>query len=497
MDSFGDITNDRKPEFQVVLVIECEDGRLFPLTQDIPRCLLPVANRPLLSYQLDLIQRSCASEVIIVVAQEYDAAIRQFIEREEEPRENMRITVVGVVDMSGSADGLRMIHDRITGDFICVTADIISQYAVLGSLVNLHRTRVSDVTMLLAAAPIEEPEKKGGIHQVKIEEEDQELIGTSSDGRVLIKTSILEVEQSFKIIKPILHRSKNLSLRRDLLDMGLYVFSKWVIDFIKDNKKMSSLRMDVIPYIIQRQYQSSEYLLASIPALKERNRSLHAIDSWLSSSSVSKANVHVDLVSSIAESFLNAGTGSKVSTLPSSPPSSNKSSGSVGSGGNAGDDILRCYAMIHEISKDESESKEGGTVVLNRLTNIQSYMNLNRDVPNHRLSNTLTTVWPRLKNFQKREVSVISEFCVLGEKVAYKQCVMGHGVHIGARSKINNSILMDSVVVGDNCVIQNSVVCAFTVIESNCNINDCFISNGSKIVAGTKIKSESIVDQIL
>lgn len=49
-----------KCEFQVIVIVEDDDGRLFPLTQDIPKCLLPIANRPLLAYTLDTIRNSGA-----------------------------------------------------------------------------------------------------------------------------------------------------------------------------------------------------------------------------------------------------------------------------------------------------------------------------------------------------------------------------------------------------------------------------------------------------
>ncbi|RYH29575.1 hypothetical protein EON65_08020 [archaeon] len=48
----------RDPEYQAVIIVEYDDGRLFPLTESIPRCLLPVANKPLISYQLDMLANS-------------------------------------------------------------------------------------------------------------------------------------------------------------------------------------------------------------------------------------------------------------------------------------------------------------------------------------------------------------------------------------------------------------------------------------------------------
>ena len=44
-------------EFQVVILAGGNGNRMYPLTEEIPKCLLPVANRPLLSYQLELLER--------------------------------------------------------------------------------------------------------------------------------------------------------------------------------------------------------------------------------------------------------------------------------------------------------------------------------------------------------------------------------------------------------------------------------------------------------
>jgi NDP-sugar pyrophosphorylase family protein len=44
-------------EFQVVILPGGSGRRMSPLTEATAKCLLPVANRPLLSYQLELLER--------------------------------------------------------------------------------------------------------------------------------------------------------------------------------------------------------------------------------------------------------------------------------------------------------------------------------------------------------------------------------------------------------------------------------------------------------
>ena len=60
MADFVDISH---PEFQVILIIDYDDGRMFPFTEESPKCLLPICNRKLISFQLDMISKSAAEGI--------------------------------------------------------------------------------------------------------------------------------------------------------------------------------------------------------------------------------------------------------------------------------------------------------------------------------------------------------------------------------------------------------------------------------------------------
>ena len=57
----NDLAFSKRAEFQVVIIIEYDDGRMFPLTEVNPKCLLPLANKQLLTYQLDMLEKSGAT----------------------------------------------------------------------------------------------------------------------------------------------------------------------------------------------------------------------------------------------------------------------------------------------------------------------------------------------------------------------------------------------------------------------------------------------------
>ena len=56
------------PPHAQAVVLACEDGRrLYPLTQDCPAPLLPVLNKPLLAYQLELLENAGYTGVCVCV----------------------------------------------------------------------------------------------------------------------------------------------------------------------------------------------------------------------------------------------------------------------------------------------------------------------------------------------------------------------------------------------------------------------------------------------
>eukprot|EP00596_Hydrurales_sp_CCMP1899_P006853 CAMPEP_0119040746 /NCGR_PEP_ID=MMETSP1177-20130426/10741_1 /TAXON_ID=2985 /ORGANISM="Ochromonas sp, Strain CCMP1899" /LENGTH=392 /DNA_ID=CAMNT_0007006067 /DNA_START=122 /DNA_END=1299 /DNA_ORIENTATION=- len=356
MDSLGP---SRFPEYQAVLVVELDDGRLFPLTEGCPKCLLPLANRKLLAYQLDLLSKSGVLEIYIAAPREYQTQLSQFLS-EYGNSDTASVEFVWVDHMNGSADGLRAVYDRIRGDFICMGSDMLSQYS-LKDLSDLHRSRASDVTMLLVSAPTEEAEKKGAPKKVRIDEEDQEYIGVCEDGRVMMKTPIDEIEESIKILKPLLNRcTSSLTVRNDLQDMGVYIMAQWIIDFLIENKKVLSVRTELLPFLVQRQFQSGKYLSEIMPTLKCKTGTgnLSAVDKWLIQSenkNYKGVDPSVPVKKELIDYLFN-----DISVLKPVSSAEGISTMKKGQGGcvpleeektvdgNCDSDLLRCFAVIYE-----------------------------------------------------------------------------------------------------------------------------------------------------
>lgn len=259
--------------------------------------------------------------------------------------------------------------------------------------------------------------------------------------------------------------------------------------------RLSSLRSDVVPYLTNWQFQPVENLLAHVPGLEHRRRPLASLEGWLSNvtsrtsnKSWSELSEHMIRPSTIMPSVQSTLSMDSNSLLNQSTVAPNPS---------VNTDMLRCYTLFVEtapagpLTPPDTYSAVMTSAICKRITNIRSYMNINRELPQLFLTQ-IPLPWPRMQGYSKKEMSVIGDNGEVGEKVTMKQCSVGSGVKVGMKTKLNSCVVMDNATVGESCTIQNSIICAGAIIESGCNLNECYIGAGAVITANSKIKSESI-----
>ena len=329
-------------------------------------------------------------EVFIVAPKEYEVKLSHFLG--EYVRNTMNIDLVAIEEIYGSADCLRAVRDRIRGDFFCLHSDFISQYC-LGDMATMHRLSTSDLTMMLTT----------NSNEVKRDEVDEEFIGICDDGRVMMKTPALEIDEAIELSKPLLHHAPTFSLRQDLIDLGIYLMSHWVLEFLMSNHKITSIRTDLVPYLINRQHQPVEYLMEHMPALQHRNRPLRAIEPWIMNSDPAITGASqswsdgTGCVEDKGQAVLDAWF-SEDSEAPSRlhgdspvPPTATTTtsacktrppgSGPAGAAGKfpGGGDLLRCYALVYDPpARTEVAGAVSNVTILTRVLNIAGYLNLNK-----------------------------------------------------------------------------------------------------------------------
>src|SRR5438552_6352658 len=122
---------------KAVLLAAGRGTRLKPLTDSVPKCLLPIAGRPLLEYWLLLLARHGVTEVLINLHHLPDA-VRRFLARSPH---GPPVRTVHEPVLLGSAGTLWANRDWVSGEeeFLIACADNLTN-ADLGSLMRAHRT---------------------------------------------------------------------------------------------------------------------------------------------------------------------------------------------------------------------------------------------------------------------------------------------------------------------------------------------------------------------
>lgn len=300
-------------------------------------------------------------ETFIVAPAEYETHLSHFLA--EYVRGRMNIDLVVVEEYSGSADAVRAVESRIRGDFFVVSSDFLSQFSFV-DIAKLHRLQAADLTVFFAV-PSKETVK---------DEIDKEYVAIGEDGRVYMKTPLLDLEdEELEIPKPLLNRVGSFSMRNDLMDMGVYLLSHWLLDVIVANPRLSSIRSDLLPFILERQFQSAEYFRDNLPALAKRNRPLGFLEPWLSAeqrplSILETAANSIATQPKVEESFISANAEASIS-------STSGSSNQV--------DLLRCFGLIYDVSSLGGSSAAvnappSNSTILTRIVHIPSYLALNK-----------------------------------------------------------------------------------------------------------------------
>ena len=151
---------------QAVILAGERGAPLYPLTARQPRAMLPLAGKPLVQYQLELLQRHGIREAILCLQ-----VMPESFENRFGDGSGMGLSLEYHREQAplGTAGAVRAVSDRLVGDSVLVLNAHVLTDADLSALLDFHREKNAAVTMLLATVP--DPSRYG-------------VVVTDTDGRI-------------------------------------------------------------------------------------------------------------------------------------------------------------------------------------------------------------------------------------------------------------------------------------------------------------------------
>lgn len=456
------------PEFQPVILAAGGGSRMYPLTEDIPKALLPVGSIPLIWYPINYLQKQGFEEFIIVVQKSKENMFVQALKTCCDKKVKFTYVAIPEDEDTGTAGSLRLLKDIIKTDAIIVSCDLITD-APFHRLADIHRTYDSSLTALIAPrVEIAQDKEVGKGAKTKSKDTDQgqkDFISLDqSENRLLFMLNEADLESdSISIRKSLLRRYPKLTIQNNLADSHMYIMKKWIIDFLAENNSFESLKGDVVPYLIKKQFsknstKASGNLNSSLPSLVEGDTKPDLF-----------SFVHVDDLTSLTKDL-----------------SIYRDNGKAMQSGNH----LRCHGYVND-----------GSLCI-RINNLPAYTHINREItkllPTVASNLEFTKIHPTVNVKEKSQVGsdcIVGEWVSISENVSIKKSVIGKHCKIGSRVKISNSVIMEYVTIEDGCNIQGSVICNSAYVKENCTIKDCQV--GASHTVKSDHKGDLLVNEVM
>lgn len=123
--------------------------RLYPLTLDLPKPLVPVLDRPVVGHVIEYLCRFGVDDIVINVHY-FPTAVTSYIG--DGSHWGARISYLHEPELMGSAGAVRQVADRFSDTFVVIGCDDVTNID-LASALQFHRARSAEATIVLAEVP--------------------------------------------------------------------------------------------------------------------------------------------------------------------------------------------------------------------------------------------------------------------------------------------------------------------------------------------------------
>ncbi|KAL9102397.1 MAG: hypothetical protein Q9187_009126, partial [Circinaria calcarea] len=234
----------REDSLQAVVLADSYERKFTPFTLERPRCLLPLANTPLIEYTLEFLANAGVEDIFIYCGAHTDQ-LEEYINSSKWKLATSPFRTLTLLRSSGTSvgDAMRDLdrRDLIAGDFLLVSGDIVSNLPIETALAK-HRTRREKdknaiMTMVLREAGIEHRTKSRGRRPVFVVDpmaerclHYEEIRRRPKDGRYL------------NIDPELLSSHSEIEVREDLIDCYIDICTPDVLGLWSDNFDYQSVR---------------------------------------------------------------------------------------------------------------------------------------------------------------------------------------------------------------------------------------------------------------
>ena len=190
---------------KAIILSAGEGTRMRPLTLTKPKTMLPVAGKPIMQYNIEILRDNGIKDILLIVGYKEDIVKNYFKDGKEF---GVNISYKTQTNLAGTANAIGYGEDFINDSVIVLNGDLILNNDIIEELISKYNESEVDTLMVL-----------------------KEVNNPSSFG-------VVEVENG--LVKNIVEKPKKGEAPSNLINTGIYIFNKDIFD--KINKTQISSR---------------------------------------------------------------------------------------------------------------------------------------------------------------------------------------------------------------------------------------------------------------
>jgi translation initiation factor eIF-2B subunit gamma len=235
---------------QIVILAGGRGGSLYPLTTHIPKMILPISNKPMIVYVLEMLERSeCkfCQPIIILTQRDYEGKLSKSLETRYKVMSENSFEIIGVPEeYRGTVGSLRYLLSsphiaKGNNELLVISSDLLLDFSVLPLYINNFRLSQSDCSVLT--------------HAGKASYDYMQVFALNHNKIVQIFESV-DNEEGFTLPIRTLQKFPRICMRNDLIQDYCYLIKTNLLKNLLDDPKTErfyKFKDELIPYLLKKQ----------------------------------------------------------------------------------------------------------------------------------------------------------------------------------------------------------------------------------------------------
>ena len=258
---------DTTMDFCAVLLAAGKGHKLKDLTENCPKFLLPIANRPMIYYPLKILLNAGFRQIVIIIAEKDTRKLKEALKSHLDMSEINRIKtcIINAEDDLGTLEAIVHYKDSIlpdtTSQHLCVfSCDTIINFDIQ-PLCDLNRIYDCPIALALSKNSLKQSEVvKIGL-RLKSKKKFTDVVGLNeSEAKICFYQAEEEIQD--QIVIPNISPTSRIKLLTQLVDPHVYIISKQLLDTVSLDEKLrvnlTRIKSEAIPYIVRKSDHSGD-----------------------------------------------------------------------------------------------------------------------------------------------------------------------------------------------------------------------------------------------